>query len=107
MESRNIVFMLMYLVICNFCNQNFESVNRHKWRCKHRFGHEVYLPDDRNQRSEKSHEVKCLCNKVCKNIKDLRIHQRSCSTIKSMDWQDEYQEADNSDIVNNENDNLR
>ena len=106
MGSINMVFMLMYLVICNFCNQNFKSVNRHKWRCKDRFEHEAYLPDDRNRRTETSHEVKCLCNKVCKNIKGLRIHQRSCTTVKSMNWLGEYEEMDNADVINNEYDNL-
>ena len=34
MNTRKIVQLLILFVICNFCNQHFQAIGRHQWRCR-------------------------------------------------------------------------
>ena len=89
-------FIAMFLtcVVCSFCNQDFVSLGRHKWRCKERVhsngpGDHTYttgrqaIPTPCTAISSKT-VIKCCCGKMCKGARGLKMHQRSCHVIHGL-----------------------
>ena len=96
MEKVTILMWFIMLTICSFCGKDFESLGRHSWRCKSRMetGNEANrtnnmfnsIDDYQLNYVESSNNAAfvCCCGKRCKGQKGLRIHQRSCKTIKGL-----------------------
>lgn len=92
--------LLTVVTICSFCHKSFEVIKRHTWRCKEKLNHH------RNEGIEGNHgndnvllnaEVnlnrndiannnspKCICGRICKGLRGLKAHQRSCRSITSL-----------------------
>ena len=97
MKTLKIIILLCIGVICNFCEKDFISINRHTWRCKSRISRNEgdHYGDVRREAIEvlpveninvitNSNELKCSCGKKCKGLRGLRSHQRSCKAIKGL-----------------------
>ena len=85
MGIKIVLVLVLSMVVCSFCGNDFKSVNRHVWRCQARM--EEVNPDKGDEAEELSNisgELKCICGKVCKGLRGLRGHQRSCRSIKHM-----------------------
>ena len=92
-------FIAMFLtcVVCSFCNQDFVSLGRHKWRCKERVHSNG--PGDRTSTTARQAiptpctaissktVIKCCCGKMCKGARGLKMHQRSCHVIHGLNNQ--------------------
>ena len=98
MNKVTIIGILAVFVICSFCKKDFEVLNRHSWRCKEKLKHQ------RNERNHGNDSVsnnfntvnldrnqtvnndchKCICGKICKGLRGLKVHQRSCRAITSL-----------------------
>ena len=79
------LFLALSMVVCSFCGKDFQSVNRHAWRCQARM--EDVNPDTNEETAEPVNptgEIQCICGKICKGVRGLRGHQRSCRSIKHM-----------------------
>ena len=97
MKTLKILILLCIGVICNFCEKDFISINRHTWRCKSRISRNEgdhygdvrreaieVLPVENINVISNSNELKCSCGKKCKGLRGLRSHQRSCKAIKGL-----------------------
>ena len=99
MTSKWVILFLAFAV-CEFCGKGFESLNRHKCRCKSR-SHQssinsntannnaslnnIVNPDIINSRSISNAEyISCSYGKGCKELRGLKACQRWCRVIKSM-----------------------
>jgi len=85
MGLKVILLLVLSMVVCSFCGHDFQSVNRHAWRCQARM--EEVNPEKGDETEEPNNlagELKCICGKVCKGLRGLRGHQRSCRSIKHM-----------------------
>ena len=85
MGIKIVLVLVLSMIVCSFCGNDFKSVNRHVWRCQARM--EEVNPDKGDEAEELSNisgELKCICGKVCKGLRGLRGHQRSCRSIKPM-----------------------
>ena len=85
MGMKVILLLVLSMVVCTFCGDEFRSVNRHAWRCQARM--EKVNPerdDDTEQTNNPTGDLKCICGKLCKGLRGLRGHQRSCRSIKHM-----------------------
>ena len=89
------VAMLMTCVICSFCGQDFVALGRHSWRCKQRINQaeqdqpgaasrQVPVMQSPNVPVTSRTVVKCCCGKICKGARGLKMHQRSCQVIHSL-----------------------
>ena len=90
--------LLVLFVICSFCKKDFEVLNRHSWRCKEKLKHQRNEDNHGNDIVSISFDTvnldrnkivnndchKCICGKKCKGLRDLRVHQRSCRAITSL-----------------------
>ena len=93
-----VIDILVVFFICSFCKKDLEVLNCHSWRCKEEL---------KNQRNEGNHAndivsnnfntvnpdrneilnndcTKCICGKKCKGLRGLKVHQRSCRAIISL-----------------------
>ena len=88
-----VIFAL--LTVCSFCGKDFVALGRHQWRCKQRVHSNTAGPDgDINiplvtdtvspVRNIDVASIKCCCGKLCKGMKGLRIHQRSCRIVNNL-----------------------
>ena len=107
MKKFTIISWFAILAICAYCSQDFISVKKHQWRCKAKntqqgnhhqnnqgdgdnddpnLGNPAIneAPINNDHNTTNTHEVKCVCGKVCKGIRGIRSHQRSCRTIKGI-----------------------
>ena len=106
--------MLAFFVVCAFCGKEFQSLGRHSWRCKKRSDSNVNGPNgainialidtgiDSNSRSQ----LKCCCGKVCKNMRGLKLHQRSCRITKDFDdtelFEEIFEDSNSDEDLNND-----
>ena len=102
---RSVLFLFAVMVICSFCGDNFKSLGRHSWRCKKKMNfntgdnlngnqqsqqqsHSQVLLDSGNTNTSLSpsncHSVKCCCGKICKGIRGLKMHHRTCRVVKDL-----------------------
>ena len=114
MGGLNLFWMLAFFVVCAFCGKEFQSLGRHSWRCKKRFDSNVNGPNgainialidtgiDSNSRSQ----LKCCCGKVCKNMRGLKLHQRSCRITKDFDdtelFEEIFEDSNSDEDLNND-----
>ena len=90
--------LLVVFVICSFCKKDFEILNCHNWRCKEKLKHQRNKDNHGNDRVSDSFNTvnldpneivnndwgKCICGKKCKGLRGLKVHQRSCRAITSL-----------------------
>ena len=95
-ESYN--YWYTVFVICSFCEKDFEVLNCHSWRCKEKLKHQRNESNQGNNSvSNNFHTVnldcneivnkdchKYVCGKKCKGLRGLKVHQRSCRPITSL-----------------------
>ena len=85
------------LVVCSYCGINFASIGRHQWRCKSKPPPRVQndpppqvdevanAPIENNENPVNTSAVNCaFCGRVCKGLRGLRMHQRSCRSMKDL-----------------------
>ena len=85
---------MLFLGVCDYRENEFNNVNKHKWRCKAHFdqsNHSNYM-QNQDTLSVIDNNISCstdlisfVCGKQWKRFKGLKAHQRSCKTIKSFD----------------------
>ena len=100
MISKWVIILFWPFTVCEFCGKDFESLNRHKWRCKSR-SHQsssnsnvannnaspnnVVNPKIIHNRSISNVEyISCSCGKRCKGLCGLKARLRLFRFIKSM-----------------------
>ena len=100
MISKWVIILFLAFTVCEFCGKDFESLNRHKWRCKSRSNQSSSNSNVANNNANSNNIVNpeiihnrlisnveyisCSCGKRCKGLRGLEAHQRSCRVIKSM-----------------------
>ena len=105
MLRRSVLFPFAVMVICSFCGDDFKSLGRHSGRCKKKTNftngdncngnqqsqqqsHSQVLLDSGNTNASLSpsncYRVKCCCGKICKGIRGLKMHQRTCRVVKDL-----------------------
>ena len=95
MIRSSFIAMLSIFVVCSFCGQDFVALGRHSWRCKQRINQPeqenpgatprpVPVIQSPNVPSSSRMVVKCCCGKICKGARGLKMHQRSCQVIHSL-----------------------
>ena len=91
-------------VVCSYCGKDFESIGRHRWRCKKRLDNSTGPNGCINTTQERDSGVKavceiikCSCGKECKGVKGLKMHQRRCRVNENMDF-DQPPDFENSNI---------
>ena len=77
------------------CGNDFVSLGRHAWRCKHRITRaerpSAGVDEDVNESvaadaSSRVCLVKCHCGRLCKGNRGLKMHQRSCRVVLGLNW---------------------
>ena len=84
--------------ICIFSKKDFEVLDLHSWRCKEKLKHQ--RNEDNHGNSSASNDFntvtldcneivkndchKCIWGKRCKGLRRLKVHQRQCRTITSL-----------------------
>ena len=116
----SILAILLLCAVCSFCGKDFVTLGRHSWRCKQR----VNYANENGSENSTSREVpdassptvvipnrtviKCCCGKICKGARGLKMHQRSCHVIHSLnnelcaDLEEQITDADNNAQMNDE-----
>ena len=95
MIRSSFIAMLSIFVVCSFCGQDFVALGRHSWRCKQRINQPeqenpgatprpVPVIQSPNVPLSSRMVVKCCCGKICKGARGLKMHQRSCQVIHSL-----------------------
>ena len=129
MISKWVIILFWPFTVCEFCGKDFESLNRHKWRCKSRLhqsssninvannngsSNNIVNPEIISNRMISDVEyISCSCGKRCKGLRGSKAHQRSCRVIKSIsdnivdNVENDYNELnDNNNFDINNDDNL-
>jgi len=117
-----LVSLLALFVVCSFCGGDFKSLGRHAWRCKEKLrstdqedlihrntqgpcNTPISITFESNDRVSNCTSVKCCCGKVCNGLRGLKMHQRSCRVITSLDSEtheiEEQADTDTGQIDNN------
>ena len=117
-----LVSLLAFFVVCSFCGGDFKSLGRHAWRCKEKLrstdqedpidrhtqgpcNTPISITFESNDRVSNCTSVKCCCGKVCNGLRGLKMHQRSCRVITSLDSEtheiEEQADTDTGQIDNN------
>ena len=90
MVCSRFLFVLLAGVVCSFCGNDFVSLDRHAWRCKHRITRaerpSTGVDEDANESvaadaSSRVCFVKCCCGRLCNGNRGLKMHQRSCRVV--------------------------
>ena len=103
MFGSKLLCILSVLVVCEFCGNEFQSLGRHIWRCKSRAenppnqqnneapqappevaANNFEIPVEQPAAGHNTTDVHCTCGKICRGIRGLRMHQRSCRVIKDL-----------------------
>ena len=99
-----LIWIFAVFVVCSYCGKDFESIGRHRWRCKKRLENSTGPDGCINITQERNSGVtavctiiKCSCGKECKGIKGLKMHQRRCRVNENMDF-DQPPDFENSNI---------
>ena len=88
MNKDTIIGLQIVFVICSFCKNDFEVLNRHSWRCKEKLKHQRNEGNHGNDRVSNSFNTvnldrneivdndchKCICDKKCKGLCVLKVH---------------------------------
>ena len=90
MISKWVIILFLAFTVCEFCGKDFESLNRHKCKCKsittannNASSNNIVNPEIINNRSISSVEhISCSCGNRCKGLCGLKTHQRSCKAVK-------------------------
>ena len=92
-RSPFIVFLLI-CTVCSSCGRDFMSLGHHAWRCKRRFtlGSDASnwksitkeLPSELRHPVNTNKSIKCCCDKDCKGIRGLKMHQRNCRVMQGL-----------------------
>ena len=104
MIRASFIFLFAVLAICSYCGKDFKSLGRHSWRCKGKmnsnpgdnstYGYKQFENSTANIESMSSttsenpsncSHIKCSCGKVCKGLRGLKMHQRSCRVISDLE----------------------
>ena len=91
LNTRIWICFMLFFGVYDYCQNEFDHVNKHKWRCKARFDQSNHSNNVQNQDtlpvidniSRSTDLISCICGKQCKGLKGLKAHHRSCKTIKS------------------------
>ena len=106
---------LSIFVVCATCGKDFVSLGRHTWRSWKRVDNNGIGPNgainmpliDNGIEPPANSQVKCCCGRICKGIKGLKLHQRSCRLITGFDKEELFEEvADNFPDTNTGQDTL-
>jgi len=94
MIRSSLLAIFLVFVICSFCGRDFVSLGRHSWRCKRRVVegqeprntvHQTINVLQEDQAPIKiNKDIKCCCGKVCKGMRGLKMHQRSCRVMEGL-----------------------
>ena len=80
MNTQVLVCFMLFLEVCDYCKNEFDHVNKHKWRCKARFDQSNHsknvqnqdaLPVTVNNISRSTDLISCICGKQCKGLEGL------------------------------------
>ena len=109
------MWTLPAFVVCSYCGKDFELLGHYRWRCKKRLDNStdpngcVTITQERDLGFAKTCNVfKFSCEKECKGVKGLKMHQRKCRVKnENMDF-DQQPGFENSNIESCDvaNDNL-
>ena len=95
MNKLTLAAIFITFAVCNFCGNDFISVNRHKWRCKSKNAREEEHTSRNRENSANTNithrnvvanceSVHCVCGKKCRNIHGLKMHLRSCRIARGI-----------------------
>ena len=92
MNKVTIIVILAVFVICGFCKKDFEVLNRHSGRCKEKLKHQRNEGNHGHDRVSNNFNIvivspgchKCICGKKCKGLRGLKVHQRLCRAVASL-----------------------
>ena len=117
-----LVSLLALFVVCSFSGGDFKSLGRHAWRCKEKLrstdqedlihrntqgpcNTPISITFGSNNHVSNCTSVKCCCGKVCNGLRGLKMHQRSCRVITSLESEtfeiEEQTDTDTGQIHNN------
>ena len=80
MNTQVLVCFMLFLGVCDYCKNEFDHVNKLKWRCKARFDQSNHsknvqnqdaLPVTVNNISRSTDLISCICGKQCKGLEGL------------------------------------
>ena len=104
MNKVTIIGLLALFVICSFCKKDFEILNRHSWRCNDRVSNSFNTVNVDPNEIMNNDCQKCICGKKCKGLRCLKVHQRSCRAITSLNNDNTKQDAiENHFVTTNSN----
>ena len=93
MMRSTLIGLLLVCAICSFCGKNFELLGKHQWRCKQKIHHVENVDNSTTSLGKmpvitspgigppKRNGIKCCYGKVCKGVRGLKMHHRSCRVI--------------------------
>lgn len=99
MKTLSFGLLILFMVKCSYCGKDFLSLGRYTWCCKsknhqesqgfHRNSENINKSFTREVPAEQLNVVntgviKCICGKKCKGFRRLKMHHRSCQTIKTI-----------------------
>ena len=94
MNTRICICFMLFLGVRDYCKNEFDHVNKHKYCCKACFDQSNHSNNVQNQDllpeiginiSDSTDLVSCIWDKQCKGLKGFKTHHWSCKTIKSFD----------------------
>ena len=109
MIHSSLLAIFLVFAICSFCGRDFVSLGRHWWRCKRRVvegqksratvNQAINVPQEDQSPVKCNSDIKCCCGKVCKGIRGLKMHQRSCRVMEGL-AKEVYEELEDEMIEN-------
>ena len=86
-----LAYLMAILMVCSYCGKDFAVFDRHQWRCRKRMPNNFGSNNTRNSMANDDADlgseiniIKCLCGKMCKGLKGLKMHQRRCRVIEGL-----------------------
>ena len=70
------------MVVCSFCGNEFKHINKHLWRCEAKLEEINPRRNAKCAENQAAGEYKCICGKICKGLRGLKSHQRTCRSVK-------------------------
>ena len=91
MFNYNLLYFLIFSVVCSYCGEDFAVLGRLQWRCKKRMPSSSgpnksfnIVVDSTKSPISITNVVTCCCGKACKGTKGLKMHQRRCRTMEGL-----------------------
>ena len=90
-----LLWIFALFTVCSFCRKDFQSLGRHRWRCKKRLdptsgpNQTINITLESDSSAANVINVKCSCGKECKEVKGLKMHQRRCRVIEHMEEEED------------------